>query len=104
MLRDPMGGRISAQNRLEQMAGDRVLDDQLMRRDLEREPFHHCTKQPRWCPEGLTKSQKRRVQRLHQLEILEEEKKQPFSQKGVKSQVWLLSPKPMMNNVLARRL
>ena len=73
MLRDPRGGRIPAQNRLEQVADDRMHNDQPMRRDLEREPFRHRTKQPRWCPAGLTKSQKRRVQRLRQLEILEEE-------------------------------
>jgi hypothetical protein len=28
---------------------------------------------PQWCPDGLTKSQKRRVQRLRQLEEEEEE-------------------------------
>ena len=73
MLRDPSGGRIPAHDRLEQMADDMVPDDQPLRRDPEREPVHHLIDQPRWCPAGLTKSQKRRVQRLRQLEILEEE-------------------------------
>ena len=44
MLCDSRGGRIPAQNRLEQMADDRMPDDQPMRRDPEREPFHHRTK------------------------------------------------------------
>ena len=56
MLRDPAGRRVPAHDRLEQMAGDRVQDDQPMRRDPEREPDR--TGQPQWCPEGLTRSQK----------------------------------------------
>ena len=61
-----------AHDRLEQMADDRIQDDQLMRRDPEREPFTHHASQPQWCPSGLTRPQKRRVQRLRQLEIIEE--------------------------------
>ena len=38
MLRDPAGRRVPAHDRLEQMADDRVQDDQPMRRDSEREP------------------------------------------------------------------
>jgi hypothetical protein len=57
------------------MADDRVPDDQPMHRDPEREPVTRRASQPRWCPTGLTKSQKRRVQRLCQLEIIEEEEK-----------------------------
>ena len=59
---------------------------QPMRRDPERESDH--TGQPQWCPGGLTRSQKRRVQRLRQLEIIEEEQEQTLSRKGVRSQVW----------------
>ena len=70
MLRDPIGRRVPAHDRLEQMADDRVQDDQPMRRDPECEPDH--TDQSQWYPGGLTKSQKRRVQRLRQLEIIEE--------------------------------
>ena len=57
-----------------------------MRRDPEREPDR--TNQPQWCPEGLTRSQKRCVYRLRQLEIIEEEQELTLNKKGVKSQVW----------------
>ena len=73
MLRDPTGRRVPAHDRLEQMAGERVQDNQPIRRDPEREPDH--TDQFQWCPGGLTRSQKRHVQRLRQLEIIEEEQK-----------------------------
>ena len=36
----------------------------------------------------MSNSQKRRVQRLRQLEIIEEEQEQTLNRKGVKSQVW----------------
>ena len=86
ILRDPAGRRVPTHDRLEQMADERVQDDQPMRRDPEREPDH--TNQSQWCPGGLTRSQKRRVQRLHHLEIIEEEQEQILRKKGVKSQVW----------------
>jgi len=45
----------------------------------------------------LTRSQKRRVQRLHQTEaleeILEEEEKEEAPRKGVRSEVWRVKPK-----------
>ena len=59
MLRDPAGGWIPADERLERMANDRVPDDQPMRRDPEREPVHDNIDRPQWCPAGLTRSQKR---------------------------------------------
>ena len=62
-----------------------------MRRDPEREPDR--TDQSQWCPVGLTRSQKRRVQRLRQLEIIEEEQEQTVNKKGVKSQVWRVNAK-----------
>ena len=68
-----------------------VQDDQLMRRDPEREPDR--ADQSQWCPGGLTRSQKRCVQRLHQLEIIEEEQEQILSKKGLKSQVWRVKAK-----------
>ena len=46
-----------------------------------------------WCPGGLTRSQKRHVQRLRQLEIIEEEQEQTLSKKGVKTQVWHVKAK-----------
>ena len=91
MLRDPAGKKVSVHDRLEQVADDRVQDDQPMRRDPEREPDH--TDQFQWCPGGLTKSQKRHVQRLRQLEIIEEERDQILRKKGIKSQVWRAKPR-----------
>ena len=79
MLRDLAGRKVPAHDRLEQMADDRVQDDQPMRRDPEREPDR--TNQSQWCPGGLTRSQKRRVQRLRQLEIIEEEREQTLNKK-----------------------
>ena len=46
MLRDPAGRRVPIRDRLEQMADDRVQDDQPMRRDLERKPYTDRTSQP----------------------------------------------------------
>ena len=88
ILRDPAGRRVPAHDKLEQMADDRVQDDPPMRRDPEREPHSDRTSQPQWYPGGLTRSQKRRVQRLRQLEIIEEEQEQTLNKKGVKLQVW----------------
>ena len=85
MLRDPAGRRVPAHDRLEQMADDRVQDDQPMRRDPERVPYSDGTDQPQWCPGGLSRSQKRHVQRLRQLEIIEEEQGQTLSKNGVKA-------------------
>ena len=91
MLRDHAGKGVPAHDRLEQMADDRVQDDQPMRRDPEHEPDH--TGQPQWCPEGLTRSQKRCVQRLCRLEIIEEEQELTLGKKGVKTQVWRVKVK-----------
>ena len=44
-------------------------------------------------PGGSTRSQKRHVQRLRQLEIIEEEQEQTLNKKGVKSQVWRVKAK-----------
>ena len=62
-----------------------------MRRDPEREPDR--TNQSQRCPGGLTRSQKQHVQRLRQLEIMEEEQEQTLSKKGVKTQVWHVKAK-----------
>ena len=91
MLRDPAGRRVPVHDLLEQMADERVQDDQPMRRDPERESDR--TGQPPWCPGGLTRSQKRHVQRLRQLEIIEEKQEQTLNKKGVKSQVWHVKPR-----------
>ena len=83
MLRDPAGGRISANERVEQAAAAQVPDEYPHHRDPEREPIHDNIDRPRWCPEGLTRSQKSRVQRLRQTEALEEEGKREAPRRGV---------------------
>ena len=75
MLYDPVGGRISADERVEQAATAQVSEEYPHRRDPEKEPVHDNIDRPRWCPRGLTRSQKRRVQRLRQIEALEEEER-----------------------------
>jgi len=56
MLRVLARRRVHVHDRLEQVAGDRVQDDQPMWRDPELDPDH--TDQSQWCPGGLTRSQK----------------------------------------------
>ena len=91
MLRDSAGRRMPAHDRLEQMADERMQDDQPIQRDPEREPDR--ADQSRWCPGGLTRSQKQRVQMLRQLEIIEEEQEQILRKKGFRSQVWRVKAK-----------
>jgi len=92
MLRDPIGGRISADERVEQTADTRVSDEYPYHRDPEREHVPDNIDRPRWCPAGLTRSQKRRVQRLRQTEALEEERKEA-PRRGVRSEVWRVKPR-----------
>ena len=93
MLRDPAGGRISADERVEQVAAAQVPDEYPHRRDPERVPVHDNIDRPLWCPGGLTRSQKIRVQRLHQTEALEEEERREAPRRGVRSEVWRVKPK-----------
>ena len=58
MLRDPAGGIISADERIEQIDDARVSKEYPHRRDPEREPVHDNIDWPRWCLRGLTRSQK----------------------------------------------
>jgi hypothetical protein len=64
------------------MANARVPDEEIFYRDpnIHRvESTRTCyqpvwkTKLPQWCPEGLTKTQKRRMQREHQEDLYREE-------------------------------
>jgi hypothetical protein len=49
---------------------------------------------PQWCPDGLTKYQERRVQRLSQLEQQQEEaERHVLDKKKVRSKVWHPKPK-----------
>ena len=92
MLCDPAGGQIFADERVERAAAAQVSDEYPHRRDPEREPIHDTVNRPRWCPAGLTRSQKRRVQRLRQTEALEEERKE-VPRRRVRSEVWRIKPK-----------
>jgi len=92
MLRDPVGGRISSDEQVERTADAQISDEYPHRRDPEREHVHDNIDRPRWCPAGLTRSQKRRVQRLRQTEALEEERKE--APRGrVRLEVWRVKPK-----------
>ena len=93
MLRDPAGGRIFADERVERAAAAQVSDEYPHHRDPEREPVHDNIDRPRWCPRGLTRSQKRRVQRLRQTEPLEEGERIEVPRRRVKSEVWRVTPK-----------
>ena len=59
MLRDPTGRKISTDEQVERAATAQVPDEYPHHRDPEREPVHDNIDQPRWCPRGLTRSQKR---------------------------------------------
>ena len=93
MLRDPAGGRISVDERVEQTTDVRVSDEYPHHRDPKREPIRDNIDRTRWCPAGLTRSQKRQIQRLRQIELLEEERKEAPKKKGVRSKVWHVKPK-----------
>ena len=93
MLRDPAGGRISADERVEQAAAAHIPDEYPHSRDLERVPIHDNIDRPQWYPGGLTRSQKRRAQRLRQTEALEEEERREAPRRGVRSEVWRVKSK-----------
>ena len=94
MLRDPSGGRISADERVEQAdVAAHIPDEYPHRKDPKRVPVHENIDRPRWCPGGLTRSQKRRVQRLRQTEALEEGERREAPRRGVRSEVWRIKPK-----------
>jgi hypothetical protein len=96
-MHDRLGGRLSVHERLgkragyfprkqeelEEMTNTRVFDEEIFYRDpnIRRvESTEICyqpvskTKLPQWCPEGLTKTQKRRMQRERQEDLYIEEK------------------------------
>jgi hypothetical protein len=56
-------------------------------------PVHDNIHRPRWCPGNLTRSQKRRVQRLRQTKALVEEERREAPRRGVRSEVWHVKPK-----------
>jgi len=87
---DGLGGRISAHDRLEEMADDRVSDEDPLGREPDWEHAKPSAKpvNPRWCPNGLSRSQKRRIQRLRQLEHQEGEQRHVPERRNVKSRIW----------------
>jgi hypothetical protein len=99
-----LGGRVNekSNNRLEEIADSLAPDEDIMCRgpkhrrtlQLEDEGSSQTRKKPnlQWCPDGLTKSQKRRVQFLRQLEQHEEAERHVLDKKKVRSKVW--RPKP----------
>jgi hypothetical protein len=86
---------VSVHDRLEERANNRVLDEEPLCHELERwrAPEHSGVRHPRWCPDGLTKSQKRRVQRQCQWEQQQQEERHTLEKKKVKSQVQRAKPK-----------
>jgi hypothetical protein len=104
-VHDRLGGQVNekSNNWLEEMANFLVLDDDITCRAPER----RCTLQmddegssqtrkkpnPQWCPNGSTKSQKRRVQHLRQLKQNEEAERHMLDRKKVRSKVWRPKPK-----------
>jgi len=72
-VHDRLGDRVGyfprSQEELEEMADARVPDEFIFCRDANtyrmesRENRRPSVRQPQWCPEGLTRTQKRRLQR-----------------------------------------
>jgi hypothetical protein len=88
------------------MADSLVPDEDIMCRASERRHTlqlddegssqTHKKPNPQWFLDGLTKSQKRRVQRLRQLEQHEEVERHVLDKKKVRSKVWCQKPMLMM--------
>jgi hypothetical protein len=104
-IHDRLGGQVNEESndRLEGMANSLVPDEDIMCRapecrrtlQLDDEGSSQTRKKPnpQWCPDGLTKSQKRKVQRLHQLEQHEEANRLVLDKKKFRSKVWRPKPK-----------
>ena len=90
-MHDRLGERVGYfprnQEELEEMANARVPDEFIFCRDantyrMESRETHYQpvwrTQLPQWCPEGLTRTQKRRMQRERQEELNREENSSKF--------------------------
>jgi hypothetical protein len=98
-VHDRLGGRVNEQlnNRVEEMSDSLVPDEDIMCRAPEHQhtpqlddegPSKMCKKpNPQWCSDVLTKYQKRRLQRLRQLEQQEEAERHVLDKKKVRSKV-----------------
>jgi hypothetical protein len=92
-VHDRLGGRVdeSSNNELEEMADSLVPNEDIMCQACERrrtlqldneKSSQSCKKpNPQWYQDGLTESQKRRVQRLRQLEQQEEAERHVLEKK-----------------------
>jgi hypothetical protein len=91
-IHDQLGCRVNIHDRLEDMANDRVPDEEPLNREIEHQrTYRYDSKMyTQWCPGGLTKFQKRRVQRLCHREL---EKERTQEKKQVRSQVWCVKQK-----------
>jgi hypothetical protein len=80
-----LGGRVKVQDRLEDEANNLVPDERPFSHEIEHQRNYRYDPEayPQWCPGGLTKSQTRRVQRLHHQE---QEKERPQGEEQVRSQ------------------
>jgi hypothetical protein len=89
-----------------EMADSLVPDEDIMYRAPERRCIMQLDNKessrlykkpnPQWCPYGLTKSRRRRVQHLRQLEQQQQEERHMFYKKRVWPKVW--RPKPKAND------
>ena len=86
------------------MSNERIPNDQPLRRDAEREPVHDHVDQPWWCPAGLTRSQKRRVQRLCQTELLEKKERKLSRRRESNRKSGASSQGPMIDKILGHWL
>ena len=90
-MHERLGGRVGYfpmnQEELEEMANARVPDEWIFCRDstihlVESKEVRYQpvwkTKLPRWCPEGLTRTQRRRMQWEHQEDLYWEESSSKF--------------------------
>jgi hypothetical protein len=104
-VHDRLKGRVNEEsnNWLEEVADSLVPNEDIMccapkcrlTLQLDDEGSRQTRKKlnTQWCPDGLTKSQKRRVQRLRQLEQHEEAERLVLDKKKVRSKVWRPKPK-----------
>jgi len=82
-VHDRLGDRVDYfprnQEELEEMANARVPDELILCRDANtyrvesREVHRPSVRQPQWCPEGLTRTQKRRLQRERREDLIKGE-------------------------------
>jgi hypothetical protein len=87
--------RVSVHDQLEERANNRVPNEEPLCHEPERRraPEQSGVRHPWWCLDRLTKSQKRRVQRLCQWEQQQQEERRTPEKKKVKSQVWRAKPR-----------